>query len=89
VNAGSKTIVYAGDVIPLAANVPVAWLSSYDIFPLFAMEDKQKMLQEAVEKQQILYFEHDAYTECCTIAANYNKFKVDKIFSFEEVLAVL
>lgn len=86
VDAGAKTIVYAGDVIPLSANVPVAWLSSYDIYPLYAMEDKQKMLQEAVEKKQILYFEHDAYTECCTVAANYNKYKVDKTFTFEEVL---
>jgi glyoxylase-like metal-dependent hydrolase (beta-lactamase superfamily II) len=89
INAGEKTIVYAGDVIPLAANVPVAWLSSYDVFPLDAMIDKQKMLQEAVDKNQILYFEHDAYTECCTVKAQYNKYKVDTTYKFDEVLGML
>ena len=89
INAGIKTIVYAGDVIPLSANVPVAWLSSYDVFPLDAMVDKQKMLQEAVDKEQILFFEHDAYTECCTVKSQYNKYKVDETFRFNEVLGML
>ena len=37
---GNKTLVYVGDVIPLAANVPLSWISSYDVFPLTAMEEK-------------------------------------------------
>ena len=86
INLGEKTLLYVGDVIPLAANVPLSWISSYDIFPLSAMDDKKKLLDEAAEKQQILFFEHDAYTECCTVAANYNKHKVDKILKFEEIL---
>lgn len=80
-----RTLVYCGDVIPLAANVPVAWLSSYDIFPLDAMTDKQRMLEEAAEEQQILFFEHDAYTECCLVEKQYNKFKVSKTLRFEDV----
>lgn len=84
INAGTKTFVYCGDVIPLSANVPVAWLSSYDVFPLDAMIDKQKMLTEASAENQILFFEHDAYTECCTVVAQYNKFKVDRTFTFQE-----
>lgn len=85
INLGDKTLLYVGDVIPLAANVPLSWISSYDIFPLSAMEDKKLLLDEAVEKEQILFFEHDAYTECCTVAANYNKHKVDKTYKFEEI----
>ena len=85
INLGKKTLLYVGDVIPLAANVPLSWISSYDIFPLSAMEDKKKLLDEATEKQQILFFEHDAYTECCTVVANYNKHKVDKVLKFEEI----
>lgn len=80
-----RTLVYCGDVIPLAANVPVAWLSSYDIFPLDAMTDKQRMLEEAAEEQQILFFEHDAYTECCLVEKQYNKFKVSKTLRFDEI----
>jgi glyoxylase-like metal-dependent hydrolase (beta-lactamase superfamily II) len=86
INLGDKTLIYCGDVIPLAANVPLAWISSYDIFPLSAMEDKKKLLDEAVEKGQFLFFEHDFYTECCTVTSNYNKHKVLNTYSLEEVL---
>jgi len=86
INLGDRTLLYVGDVIPLAANVPLSWISSYDIFPLSAMEDKKLLLDEAVAKEQILFFEHDAYTECCTVAANYNKHKVDKTHKFDEII---
>jgi glyoxylase-like metal-dependent hydrolase (beta-lactamase superfamily II) len=88
INLGDKTLVYCGDVIPLAANVPLAWISSYDIFPLSAMEDKKRLLDEAVEKEQILIFEHDFYTECCTVTSNYSKHKVLNTFTLAEVLTV-
>ena len=87
INIGEKTLVYVGDVIPLGANVPLAWISSYDIFPISAMAEKKILLDEAAEKGQILFFEHDAYTECCTVVSQYNKHKVDKLLTFEEVIS--
>ena len=85
IHLGSKTLVYVGDVIPLAANVPLSWISSYDVFPLTAMEEKKVLLDEAADKEQILFFEHDAYTECCTVTANYKKHKIEKTFGLEEI----
>lgn len=85
INLGTKTLVYVGDVIPLAANVPLSWISSYDVFPLTAMEEKKVLLDEAADKEQILFFEHDAYTECCTVVANYKKYKIEKTFGLEEI----
>ena len=85
INLGTKTLVYVGDVIPLAANVPLSWISSYDVFPLTAMEEKKVLLDEAADKEQILFFEHDAYTECCTVVANYKKHKIEKTFNLEEI----
>ena len=85
INLGTKTLVYVGDVIPLAANVPLSWISSYDVFPLTAMEEKKVLLDEAADKEQILFFEHDAYTECCTLTANYKKHKIEKTFGLEEI----
>ena len=85
IHLGSKTLVYVGDVIPLAANVPLSWISSYDVFPLTAMEEKKVLLDEAADKEQILFFEHDAYTECCTVISNYKKHKIEKTFNLEEI----
>lgn len=61
VHYGDKTLVFTGDVIPFQAALPIAWVSAYDTFPITSMEDKERMLSEAAEKQQILFFEHDAY----------------------------
>lgn len=71
-----KTFVYVGDVIPTLANIPLAWVSAYDIFPVTSMTEKKVLLDEAVACKQILIFEHDAYTECCTVTESNGKYKV-------------
>jgi len=80
IHTGSKTYVYVGDVIPIAPTVPVSWISAFDTYPITAMNEKKILLDEAAEKQQILFFEHDAYTECCTIKEMYGKYRVDESF---------
>lgn len=81
-----RRLVYCGDVIPLAANIPLAWVSSYDIFPLTSMEDKKKLLDEAVVENDVLFFEHDCYTECCTVVSNYKKHKIAEVYTLNEIL---
>ena len=78
IHAPEKTYVYVGDVIPLAANIPVAWISAYDIFPISAMEGKKAILDEAAHKNQILVFEHDAYIECCTVKEVFGKYRINE-----------
>ena len=80
IHSDEITYVYVGDVIPLAACLPVAWISAYDTYPITAMEEKKALLDEAAEKKQILFFEHDAYIECCTVKEVYGKYRVDESF---------
>ncbi len=76
-----KTYVFAGDVIPLAANIPLAWVSAYDTFPVTSMSDKQVMLDEAVAENQVLIFVHDAFTEACTVKIENEKYKLSEIIA--------
>jgi glyoxylase-like metal-dependent hydrolase (beta-lactamase superfamily II) len=80
IHTDNETYVYVGDVIPIAACVPISWVSAYDTFPITSMNEKKILLDEAVEKHQILFFEHDAYTECCTVKEMYGKYRVDESF---------
>lgn len=80
-----KTFVYVGDVIPTAANVPLAWVSAYDTHPVTAMSEKKLLLDEAIANHQILIFEHDAYTECCTVTVNNGKYKVLETATLDEM----
>jgi glyoxylase-like metal-dependent hydrolase (beta-lactamase superfamily II) len=84
IHSDEKTYVYVGDVIPIAPCLPVAWISAYDTYPIIAMEEKKVLLDEAVEKQQILLFEHDAYTECCTVKDMFGKYRLKESFSLED-----
>ena len=80
IHSDEKTYVYVGDVIPIAACLPVAWISAYDTYPITAMEEKKALLDEAAEKKQILFFEHDAYTECCTVKEVSGKYRMEESF---------
>lgn len=81
VSSDKGTLVYTGDVIPVAASLPLAWVSAYDTFPITSMKDKEQLLSEAVNQNQILFFEHDAYTECCRVELINGKFRVKESFT--------
>lgn len=64
-----KTIVYMADLLPSVAHMPLPYVMAYDMFPLTSLKEKKTFLQEAADKEYILYFEHDAVTECCSVQA--------------------
>lgn len=66
-HTGSKTLVYTSDLFPTAANIPLLWISAYDLDPVKVIKEKQAFLQEAAQNKYILFFEHDYYTECATV----------------------
>lgn len=67
IKAKERTFVFVGDVIPTSANVPLKWLSAYDIDQTAALEAKTNILEDATANHHALIFEHDAYTECATV----------------------
>ncbi|MFY9153453.1 MAG: MBL fold metallo-hydrolase [Prolixibacteraceae bacterium] len=82
ITSGDKTYVYMSDLIPTVANIPIIWLASYDLYPVTALEEKERFLKEAAEKEYILFFEHDYYTECATVEWNGKGSKVKEKFRF-------
>jgi glyoxylase-like metal-dependent hydrolase (beta-lactamase superfamily II) len=62
-----KTIVYMADLLPAAAHIPIPYVMAYDTRPLLTMNEKKLFLEEAVEKDFVLFFEHDPKIECCTL----------------------
>jgi len=62
-----RTIVYMADLLPSAEHIPLPYVMAYDMFPLTTLQEKKSFLQEAVDNNYILYFEHDPVNECCTL----------------------
>jgi glyoxylase-like metal-dependent hydrolase (beta-lactamase superfamily II) len=79
-----KTLVYAGDLFPSTAHIPMPYIMSYDTQPLITLNDKKKFFDEAVKNNYTLYFEHDLYHECCNLTETEKGVKVLETFSLEE-----
>ncbi|MCF8341092.1 MAG: MBL fold metallo-hydrolase [Chitinophagaceae bacterium] len=63
----NKTIVFMADLLPAAAHIPLPYVMAYDMFPLTTLQEKQQFLEEALENDYILFFEHDPIIECCSL----------------------
>lgn len=65
-----KTVVYPGDLIPLAAFVSPSWVSAYDTYPVTVLQEKEAFLKEAYTNNYTLFYQHDFYTECSNVTLN-------------------
>lgn len=81
----TQKVVFAGDLIPLMAQLPVAWICAYDIRPLVAMEEKELFLNEAYHNNYVLFFQHDIHGECCRVDLSNKGFRAGFPFSLAEV----
>jgi glyoxylase-like metal-dependent hydrolase (beta-lactamase superfamily II) len=81
----NRTLVYMGDVLALAAHLPLPYIMSYDTQPLISLDEKEKFLNEAYEYKYILFFEHDIFHECITINKTEKGFEIEKSFSLSEL----
>jgi len=62
-----RTIVYVADLFPSLGHLPIPYVMAYDMFPMKTLAEKKSFLQEAVDNDYILFFEHDPEHECCDL----------------------
>lgn len=62
-----RTLVYCADVIPSSFHIGMPYVMSYDIRPLLTLEEKERILTDAVQQNQLVSFEHDPQTACVTM----------------------
>jgi glyoxylase-like metal-dependent hydrolase (beta-lactamase superfamily II) len=67
VDLGGRKLVFAADLIPSTAHIPLLWNMSYDLDQLLTISEKSALLEEAVDNGDVLMFQHDFETECCTV----------------------
>lgn len=80
-----KTLVYTGDLIPTLGHIPLIWNMSYDIESLKTIEEKQRLLEEALAKSYILVFQHDENVECCNLEMTSRGIRAKDKFDFSEI----
>ncbi len=81
-----KTIVFMADLLPSTGHIPLPYVMGYDTRPLLTLAEKELFLNEAAEKGYILFLEHDAVNQCCTVQKTEKGVRLAETFSIDEIL---
>jgi glyoxylase-like metal-dependent hydrolase (beta-lactamase superfamily II) len=59
IESAGKTAVFVADLIPTVAHLQDAWVMGYDLFPMETLAFKRQFIREAIEREYLIFFEHD------------------------------
>ena len=85
IHYNDTTILYMADLLPSVAHIPLPYVMGYDMFPLTTLQEKEFYLNEAVSHNYILFFEHDAVNECCTLQQTEKGIRVKDLFPLSQI----
>jgi glyoxylase-like metal-dependent hydrolase (beta-lactamase superfamily II) len=80
-----RKMVFTGDLIPTSAHIPLIWNMSYDVESLKTIEEKKKLLDEAITNDYVLVFQHDISIECCTVESSLKGARVKEKLIFSDI----
>jgi glyoxylase-like metal-dependent hydrolase (beta-lactamase superfamily II) len=86
ISYNDKTILFAADLLPSSYHIPMPYIMAYDMFPLTTLHEKKSLLNEALENNYTLFFEHDPVTECCTLHQTEKGIREKDKLSLAEIL---
>ncbi len=82
-----KTLVFMADLIPTVGHIPLPYVMGYDTRPLITLSEKATFLKTATDKEFLLFLEHDAHNEICTLKETDRGIRLNKTHTFHEVFA--
>lgn len=59
IESAGKTAVFPADMIPTAAHIDEPWIMAYDLYPMDTLIFKRAFIREAIEREYLIFFEHD------------------------------
>jgi len=80
-----RTLIYMADLLPSVHHIPLPWVMGYDTRPLLTLQEKSDVLELAAQKDHVLFFEHDATNQCCTVQATEKGVRLKEIFPLSAV----
>ncbi len=77
-----RSLLFAGDLIPLAPQVAIPWIMAYDLYPLTTLQEKKEILNRAAEEDCLLIFEHDRDIQAATVHHTEKGFAIKPVVTF-------
>jgi glyoxylase-like metal-dependent hydrolase (beta-lactamase superfamily II) len=79
IESGGKTAVFAADMYPTSAHVADAWLMGFDLYPMETLEFKRIFAREAIDREYLMFFEHDPSMAAGVIAEEGGRRTVQRV----------
>ncbi len=57
--SGGRTAVFVADLIPTVAHIQDPWVMGYDLFPMETLAFKRHFIRDAIDREYLIFFEHD------------------------------
>jgi glyoxylase-like metal-dependent hydrolase (beta-lactamase superfamily II) len=67
IRSRGETAIYWGDLIPTRSHIATPYIMGYDLLPLETMEQKEKLVTEAIAGKWLSFLEHDPEYACGVI----------------------
>jgi glyoxylase-like metal-dependent hydrolase (beta-lactamase superfamily II) len=84
INYNGQKIFYCADLVPSAAHISLPWVMGYDMRPLDTLNEKQKVFNEALENNWLLFFEHDRVNELGSLQQTEKGVRLNEIIKLSE-----
>lgn len=80
-----RTLVFMADLLPSVGHIPIPYVMGYDTRPLKTMTEKKSFLEQAAQEEWVLFFEHDAVNECCTVQMTEKGVRLKETFKLSDL----
>jgi len=81
----NKILVFMADLLPSVGHIPLPYVMGYDTRPLITLKEKGVFLNQAMNEKYVLFLEHDAVNECCTLKDTEKGVRLDESFDFKSM----
>jgi len=59
IESAGRTAAFVADLMPTTAHAPDAWIMGFDMYPVDTLAAKRAFAREAIERDMLVFFEHD------------------------------
>jgi methylmalonyl-CoA epimerase len=79
IESRGRSAVFVADMFPTSVHVPDAWIMGYDLYPMDTLAFKRTFSLEAIEREHVIFFEHDPSLAAGIVRARDGKRSVERV----------
>jgi methylmalonyl-CoA epimerase len=79
IESRGATAVFAADMYPTSVHLPDPWIMGYDLYPMDTLAFKRGFAREAIDREYLIFFEHDPSMAAGILREADGRRRVDRI----------